>query len=158
NVNVLATCFFDRNHVTRLHLIGRNIHFAFVNQHVPVVHKLTSLTTRSRESRAIHAVIEPALKQKQKVLTRDSFLPCGPLEVISKLSFENEVDALNLLLFAELLAVTGERFTAAHGIAMLSGRLRAALFNRTRRFVAAISLEEKFCTFAATQAAHRISI
>src|SRR5262249_3682391 len=112
----------------------------------------------SRESRAIHAVIESALKQKQKVLTRDSFLPCGPLEVISKLSFENEVDALNLLFFAELLTVTGERFTAAHGIAMLSGRLRAALFNRTRRFVAAISLEEKFCTFAATQAAHRISI
>src|ERR1051326_1117499 len=41
---------------------------------------------------------------------------------------------------------------------MLSGRLRAAFFNRTRRFVAAISLEEKFCTFAAAQAAHRISI
>src|SRR5256885_262282 len=41
---------------------------------------------------------------------------------------------------------------------MLSGRLRAAFFNRTGRFVAAISLEEKFCPFAAAQAAHRISI
>src|SRR5437762_4584978 len=41
---------------------------------------------------------------------------------------------------------------------MLSGRLRAAFFNRTGRFVAAISLEEKFCAFAAAQAAHRISI
>ena len=41
---------------------------------------------------------------------------------------------------------------------MLSGRLSAALFNRTGRFVTAISLEEEFCAFAAAQAAHRISI
>jgi len=41
---------------------------------------------------------------------------------------------------------------------MLSGRLSAALFNRTGRFVATVALEEKFCTFAATQTAHRISI
>src|ERR1041384_8718219 len=41
---------------------------------------------------------------------------------------------------------------------MLSGRLRAAFLNRTGRFLAAISLEEKFCTFAAAQAAPRFSI
>src|ERR1041384_2735797 len=41
---------------------------------------------------------------------------------------------------------------------MLPGRLCAALLNRTRWLVTAISLEEKFCTFAAAQAAHRISI
>jgi hypothetical protein len=41
---------------------------------------------------------------------------------------------------------------------VLSGRLSAALFNRTGRFVAPVSLEEKFCAFAAAQTAHRSSI
>jgi hypothetical protein len=41
---------------------------------------------------------------------------------------------------------------------VLSRRLCAALFNRTRWFVATVALEEKFCAFAAAQAAHRISI
>src|SRR5207247_11197971 len=116
-------------------------------QHVPVIDKLPRLPPRSRKSRAIDSIIQAALKQEQKVFTRDSFLPCGPLEVIPKLSFEDKVDALDLLLFAQLLALTGERLSAPHRVAMLSGRLRAAFFNRTGRFVAAISLEEKFCTF-----------
>ena len=79
-------------------------------------------------------------------------------EVVSKLSFENKVDPFDLLLFAELLAITGQSLAATHGISMLSGRLSAALFNRTGRFVATVSLEEKFCTFAAAQTAHRVSI
>jgi hypothetical protein len=74
------------------------------------------------------------------------------------LSFEDEVDALDLLLLAKLLAVTSQRFAAPHRITMLSRRLSTPLFDGTRRLVTAISLEEKFCTFAAAQAAHRISI
>src|SRR5262249_44398589 len=123
-----------------------------------MVDQLPRLAPRGREARAIHTVIKPALKQKQQVFTRDASLPRSPVEVIAELSFENKVDALDLLLLAELLAISGQRLSAAHGIAMLSGRLSAALFNRTGRFVTAISLEEKFCAFAAAQAAHRISI
>jgi hypothetical protein len=41
---------------------------------------------------------------------------------------------------------------------MLSGRLRAALLNWTRWFVAPIAFKKEFCTFAAAQTAHRISI
>jgi hypothetical protein len=41
---------------------------------------------------------------------------------------------------------------------VLSGWLRAALFNRTRGLVASITLKKKLCTFAAAQTAHRISI
>jgi len=40
----------------------------------------------------------------------------------------------------------------------LPGRLCTALFNRTRGLVASITLKKKLCTFAAAQAAHRISI
>jgi hypothetical protein len=74
------------------------------------------------------------------------------------LSFEDKVDALDLLLFAQLLAVTRQSFAATHRVAMLSRRLGSALLDGTRRLVTAISLEEKFSTFAAAQAAHRISI
>src|SRR6267378_7898730 len=157
-MNVLAAWLFNRDHVARLNLIGRNIHLALVNQHMPVIHELPGLTPRGRKSRAIDTIVESSLQQEQKVFTRNSFLACRPFEVVSKLSFENKVDTLDLLLLTELLAVTGQSLSAAHGIPMLSGWLSATLFNRTGRFVTAISLEEEFCTFAAAQAAHRISI
>src|SRR5207249_3966944 len=92
-------------------------------------------------------------REKQKV-KRIYFI----LEIIAELSFEDEINAFNLLLFAQLLAITNQRLATTQRIAMLSGRLCTALFNRTRWLVASITLEKKFCTFAATQTAHRISI
>jgi hypothetical protein len=80
------------------------------------------------------------------------------LKVITKLPFEDEVYAFNFLLFAELLAIAGQRLAAAHRIAVLSRRLSSTLFNRAGRLVTAVALEEKFCTFTAAQTAHRISI
>jgi hypothetical protein len=74
------------------------------------------------------------------------------------LSFEDEINALDLLLLAQLLAITDQRLAAAHGIPVLSRWLCTALFNWTRRLVAAITLKKKLCTFAAAQTAHRISI
>jgi hypothetical protein len=41
---------------------------------------------------------------------------------------------------------------------VLSGRLCAAFFNRTRRLVTPVTFKEKLCAFAAAQTAHRISI
>jgi hypothetical protein len=69
-------------------------------------------------------------------------LSCGALEVVAELTFEDKVDALNLLFFAQLLTVAHERLAPAHGVAVLSRRLRAALFNRARRLVATITLEK----------------
>ena len=54
----------------------------------------------------------------------------GLFEIISELFFEDEVDAFYLLLFAKLLAVTGEHLAA--GSTVLSRRVRSALFDRTR--------------------------
>src|ERR1043166_2848565 len=158
NVHVLTAAFFDRNHVTGLHLIRRNINLLFIHQHVPVIDELPRLASRSRKAGAIHGIVQTALEQEQKVLARDALLTRGALKVVSKLSFEDKVDALDLLLFAQLLAVPCQSFATTHRVAMLSRRLGPAFLDRTRRLVTAISLEEKFCTFAAAQAAHRISI
>src|SRR5260370_37152134 len=110
---------------------------------------MARLATRSRKPGPVDSVIQSSLEQKEKVLAGDAFLARRAFEVIPKLSFENKVDPFDLLLLAELLAVTGQRLSATHGIAMLSGRLSAALFNRTVRFVAMVSLVEELCAFAA---------
>src|SRR5215467_3903770 len=105
DVHVLAASLFDREDVAGLDLVRRNIDLALVHQHVSMIYQLPRLTPRCGKTRAIDGVIQPSLKQEQKVLTCDSFLPRRALEIVSKLSFENKVDALDLLLFAQLLAI-----------------------------------------------------
>src|SRR5215831_13249346 len=102
---------------------------------MPMINELPGLSARRRKTRAISCVIQAALEQKQKILARDSLLPGRALEIVSKLSFENEIDAFDLLLFAQLLAIAGQRLAAPQRIAVLSGRLRTTFFNRTRGFV-----------------------
>src|SRR5689334_5594521 len=80
------------------------------------------------------------------------------LEVVTKLSFKNEVDAFDFLLLAQLLAVTDQRFAAAQRAAMLSGRLGTALLNRASGFITTIALQKELCAFATAKATHRISI
>ena len=157
-MGVLTTPFLHGDYILGSYLIRRNINFAFVNQHMSVIDKLSRLATRSRKARPIDNIVQPSLEQEQKVFARDPLLARGLFEVISELSLENKVNSFDLLLLAKLQAITGERLSATHRIAVLSRRLSAALLNRTGRFVATVSLEEKFCTFAAAQTAHRVSI
>src|SRR6185503_2478405 len=100
-----------------------------------VIHQLSRLPARSGETGAIHRVIQSPLEEEQKVLTGDALHPGRAFEVVAKLSFEDEVDALYLLLLAQLLAIANECFTATQRVAVLSGRLRAAFFNRASRFI-----------------------
>jgi hypothetical protein len=125
---------------------------------VTVVHELTRLPARSGKSCAVDCVIETPLEQEKEVFTRDPLHAGSALEIVSELSFKDEVDALNLLLFAQLLAITDQRLAATHRVAVLSWRLCTAFFNRTRRLKAPVTFKKKLCTFAAAQAAHRISI
>ena len=97
-------------------------------------------------------------EKRQEVLARDALHAGGLLEIVAELAFEDEVDALDLLLLAELLAVADQRLAAAQGVAVLSGRLRAALLNRARRLETAVALQKQFRTFAAAQTAHRTTI
>src|SRR5437588_6228865 len=114
DVSVFAASLFDGNHVARLYLERRDIDFAIVYEHVPVINELTRLAPRSRESRAIDSIVEPAFQQEQKILAGDPLHARRALEIISKLSFENKVDALDLLLLAQLLTVTSQSFAPTH--------------------------------------------
>jgi len=107
-----------------------------------VVDELARLTARRCEARAIDRVVEAAFEKRQKVLARDAFHARGALEVVAKLSFEDEVNSLDLLLLAQLQAVALQSLAAAHRVSVLSGRLRAALLNRARRLETAVALQK----------------
>src|SRR5438552_3234377 len=113
-MGVLTTCFLHGDYILGSYLIRRNINFAFVNQHMSVIDKLSRLATRSRKARPIDSIIQAPLKQEQKIFARDPFLARGLFEIISELSLENKVNSFDLLLFAKLLPITGERLSATH--------------------------------------------
>src|SRR6185503_2874095 len=71
---------------------------------------------------------------------------------------KNEVDAFDLLLLSELLAVTDQRLTAAQRVSVLPGRLRTTFFNRASWFVTTIALQKQLRAFATAKATHSISI
>ena len=114
DVRVLTTRFLHGDYILGFYLIRRNINFAFVDQHMSVIDKLSRLATGSRKARPIDGIVQTPLEQEQKVFTRDSLLARSLFEVISELSLENKVNSFDLLLFAKLLAITGERLPTTH--------------------------------------------
>ena len=128
NVDVLRALFLDRYNVPNFHLERRDIHLAVIHENVAVIDDLTSLTTRGRKAGSVHDVVQAALEHEQKVLARNALLTKCLFEIIPKLFLEDEVNALYFLLFAELLAVSGEHLAA--GGTVLSRRIGTALFDR----------------------------
>ena len=94
-----------------------------------VIDQLPRLTARCSESGAINGIIETALKQNEKIVAGDAFLPRCAFKVVAKLPLKEKVDSLDLLFFAELLAVTNKGF-ATKRRAVLPGRLCPAFFDR----------------------------
>src|SRR5690606_6855923 len=156
NVCILLRFRLNNDLVADLHLERRDIHLSAVNGDVAVVHKLACLTARGRKARAIDNIVQATLKQEKKVFARNPLLAKSLFEICTKLFFENEVNALHLLLLTKLFAIARKHL--ASGPAVLSRRIGSAFFDRTRRLEAAIALKKKFCTFAAAKPAHRISI
>src|SRR5437016_11615330 len=89
-MGVLTTPFLHGDYILGSYLIRRNINFAFVNQHMSVIDKLSRLATRSRKARPIDNIVQPSLEQEQKVFARDPLLARGLFEVISELSLRSE--------------------------------------------------------------------
>ena len=105
-----------------------------------VVYELAGLPARRGKASSIHRIIQAPFEQKQEILARDALHAGRTFEVVSELSFEDEVDALDLLLLAQLLAVTHEGLAAPQRVAMLSWWLGATFFNRTSGFVTSVAL------------------
>src|SRR5687768_3508185 len=142
DVRVGAARLLDADRVAGLDLERGDVDLAPVDLDVPVVDELARLAPRGGEARAVDRVVEPALEQAEQVLARDALHPRRALEVVAELPFEHEVDALDLLLLAELEPVPLQRLAAAHRVTVLSGRLRAALLDGARRLETAVALEE----------------
>src|SRR5690606_36725117 len=79
----------------------------------------------------------------------------GLLEVETELALEHAVDALDLLLLAQLDAVADHLATAA--LAVLAGRI-AALLDRALLLEAALPLEEELHALAPAEPAYRTGI
>src|SRR5262249_30645648 len=103
---------------------------------------------RRRKADPVDHVVEPALKQLQQRLARDAARPLRLLEVVAELLFEDAVDALHLLLLAQLHAVTRHLLPAR--LSMLA-RSEVALVDRALLGEAALALEEQFHALAAAE-------
>src|SRR5207237_2641398 len=93
--------------------------------------------------------------QLQQRLAGDAAGPLRLLEIAAELLLQHPVDALHLLLLAELDAVAGQLLLAR--LAVLPRR-EVALLDRAFLRVAALALQEQLHSLAATQTADRSDV
>ena len=113
-MRVLSTAFFDTDDVANLHLKRRDVYLAIVDHDVAMVDQLPCLPARGRKTCAVNRIVQAPLKQEQQVLTCNSLHARSAFKIVSELSFKNEIDAFDLLLLTQLLAVANQRLAAAH--------------------------------------------
>src|SRR6185295_6478765 len=100
-------------------------------------------------------VVEPPFEQLEQRDAGDAAGAFRFLEVAAELILQHAVDALDLLLLAQLQAVA--RQLRLPRLAVLAGR-EVALLDRALLRVAALTLEEQLHRLAATQTANRTDI
>src|SRR6202035_2804867 len=148
---VLAAGLLDADRLAGLHLIGGDGGLPAVHLHVPVAHKLARLRPRGGEPEAIDDVVQPLLEHHQEVLAGDPLLPVRLLEIGAELGLEHPVDALDLLLLAQLQAVAQGAASAPR--AVLARREVAAL-DGTLLLEAAVALQKQLHPLAAAEPAN----
>src|SRR6185369_6676817 len=126
-----------------------------VDEEVAVPHQLPRLRPRGRQPEPVDHVVQPALEQLQQRHAGDAARALRRLEVAAELILEHAVDALDLLLFAQLQAVAGE--LRLPRLAVLPRR-EVALLDRALLGVAALTLEEQLHRLAAAEPADRTNI
>src|SRR5215204_4575437 len=157
----------DRRHLARLHAdahflagvheVARDVNRLLVDLDVAVTNELPRRLAASGEAHAVHDVVQPALECSEQVVTRDARQRCNALERVAELTLTHAIDALDLLLLAELLRVLGRLAATRRVLAVLARRIRAtldgALFGEALR-----SLEKQLRALAAALTAARSSV
>src|SRR5204862_436962 len=92
---------------------------------VAVANELARLGVIARKTHPVDDVVEPTLEQLDQGVTGDAGHLEGLVVVATELALGDAVDALDLLLLAQLLTVVGALATAV--LAVLPRRIRAAL-------------------------------
>src|SRR5205807_8007312 len=143
------------NEVAGSDRVRRDVHLAPVDLEVTVADELSRLRARGRQPEAVDDVVEPSLQQLQQRLAGDAPRPLGRLEVAPELILQHAVDALDLLLLAQLQAVAGQlRFPR---LAVLAGR-EVAFLNRALLRVAPLPFQEQLHRLTAAEPADRSDI
>ena len=110
--------------------------------------ELPRLSARSGNTHAIGDVIQTAFELLQKDVTSHALGARGLLKIIAELFFQREIDALGLLLFAQLQTVADDLGLAV--FAMLSGR-EVALLDRAFLTETLCALEEQLHALTAAK-------
>src|SRR5205085_8587876 len=134
NVHVRAAAFTDGDFIADLDLEAWDVHFAAIDEDVTMADELPRLRARHGVAQTVNDVVEATLKQGKQVLAGDAFGAHGALKIEPELALQHAVDAFDLLLLTQLLAVAAE-LGAADVAAMLAGRLRAAFLDGAARLV-----------------------
>src|SRR6266542_4440936 len=100
-------CGPELHHLAHLHDIRGDGDLPIIDLDMAVTHHLPRFPARGGHAQAEHDVVQAALQQLEQVLTRASALTLGHGEVAAELALEHTVDALGLLLLAQLDAVVG---------------------------------------------------
>jgi hypothetical protein len=132
-----------------------DVHLLAVHAEVPVAHQLAGLGVIGGEAQPIDHVVQAALQHLQEVLAGDPLHADGLEVVATELPLGEAVDALHLLLLAQLQAVVGD--LAPAGLAVLTRGVRAPLVAALVG-VAAVALQEELHVFAPAKAANRTGV
>src|SRR4029453_485251 len=108
-----------------------------------------------RQSQPINDVVEPPFEELEQRHAGNAARALGGLEVAAKLILEHPVDALHLLLFAQLQAVAGE--LRLPRLAVLAGR-EVALFDRALLRIAELPFEAQLHRLAAAKTTDRTNV
>src|SRR5882672_11097035 len=150
----LARLLLHRDHVAHLHLEAGDVDLAVVDAEVAVAHELARLGAGVGEAEAEDHVVEALLEELEQVLAGLALGRAAPQVVAAELRLQQAVEALHLLLLAELHAVLGE---LGAPLAMLARRVRTALDGALVR-VAAVALQVHLQIFAPADAASRFGV
>src|SRR5215831_13612344 len=104
-MNICPAAAGHGDFITNLYQEAGDIHLAAVHSYVAMAHQLPRLRPGRRITETVDSVVEPALYQRQQFLAGRALHSVGLLEIEPELALEYSVDALNLLFFAELLAI-----------------------------------------------------
>src|SRR5258708_15694668 len=152
---VLVHFFLDGYFLADVHQVGRDVDLFPVHPDVAVQHELPRLRTRGRQTRAPHHVIQTALEHDDQVLAGWTLGARSLLKVIAELPLQQPVRALDLLLLAQLQAVSGD--LRAPRLPVLP-RHEVALLNRALLRRATQAFQKQLLPFPAAQAADCISV
>src|SRR5262249_32093235 len=133
----------------------RDVHLLAVHQEVAMADQLTGLRPRGRQSQPIDDVVEPPFEELEQRHAGNAARALGGLEVAAELILDHSVNALHLLLLAQLQAVAGE--LRLPRLAGLPGR-EIALFDGALLRIAPLPLQEQLHRLAATQTTNRTDI